>query len=375
MARHRIAFVDYFPPHYRRRLYEEIAARLDADFYFFSDERERWHNDRIAIAYEGEYRRVDLWRIRVAGEGLLPGITHALSSKRYDAVVKSLNGRLMLPLTYLTARARGVPFVLWTGMWHHPTTRFHKLSRPLTEAIYRRCDAIVAYGDHVKEFLCAVPGVDGDKVYVAGQAVDSEIFERAAGERLPGAEILFVGQFEERKGVELLIDAFGRLDAPQAQLRLIGSGPLEPEIRRAAAASSRIEMVGHVSQEDLPAQLARSRCLVLPSVTTALDREPWGLVINEAMHAGLPVIVSDAVGAAAGGLVRDGQNGYVVPERDIARLAEAIGHLALDRELADRLGAQAREDARAFDYRRMGDAFEAAVEHAISSRKPALAGR
>ena len=58
------------------------------------------------------------------------------------------------------------------------------------------------------------------------------------------------------------------------------------------------DVVGYLPQQRLPETLAGARCLVLPSVTTALDREPWGLVVNEAMHAGVPVIATDAVGAA-----------------------------------------------------------------------------
>ncbi len=61
--------------------------------------------------------------------------------------------------------------------------------------------------------------------------------------------------------------------------------------------------------------------LVLPSIPTRTFREPWGLVVNEAMNRGLAVIASDAVGAAAGGLVRDGRNGLVVPAGDPAALA------------------------------------------------------
>ena len=51
-----------------------------------------------------------------------------------------------------------------------------------------------------------------------------------------------------------------------------------------------MELVGYMPQEHLPDEFARARCLVLPSITTALDREPWGLVVNEAMHAGVPVV-------------------------------------------------------------------------------------
>jgi glycosyltransferase involved in cell wall biosynthesis len=107
----------------------------------------------------------------------------------------------------------------------------------------------------------------------------------------------------------------------------------------------------------------------LPSITTELDREPWGLVVNEAMHAGVPVVTTEAVGAAAGGLVRDERNGFIVPERDASSLALAIGRLIADPSLAARLGEQAREDVRRFSHHAMADAFEAAVEHAIGARR------
>ena len=81
--------------------------------------------------------------------------------------------------------------------------------------------------------------------------------------------------------------------------------------------------------------------LVVPSISTRTFREPWGLVVNEAMNRGLPVIASDAVGAAAGGLVRDGENGIIVPEADTGALARAISRLEADGALRERMGAAA----------------------------------
>jgi glycosyltransferase involved in cell wall biosynthesis len=297
-------------------------------------------------------------------------MVRALSPSRYDAVIKNLNGKLMLPLTYLTARARGVPFVLWTGMWYHPTTPFHRLSRPLVNAIYRGADSIVVYGEHVRRFVLESPGVEAAKIFEAGQAVDAERFEGVQPTRdgdVP--EILYVGQFEERKGLNYLLDAAASVSDVPLRVRLVGSGSQEAEIRARSALVGNVEVVGHVSQDDLPAELARSRCLVLPSITTALDREPWGLVINEAMHAGLPVITTDGVGAAAGGLVRDGANGFIVPERDTAALANAMRRLAADADLAEQLGEQARTDVGAFTHVRMAEAFVAAVDYAVSRRR------
>ena len=90
---HRIAFIDYFPIHYRRGLYEALARRMDVDFYFFSDERERWHNPAIAATTGGDYHRVDIRHYRIGNQAVAPGIVRCLWRRRYDAVVKSPNGR------------------------------------------------------------------------------------------------------------------------------------------------------------------------------------------------------------------------------------------------------------------------------------------
>ena len=164
---------------------------MEVDFYFFADERERYWNRKIPLVEAGEFRRVELRRYRIAGEAVMPGIVLELSPRRYDAVVKSLNGKLMLPAVYLASRARDVPFVLWTGMWHHPRTSFHRLTRPATEHVYRSAEAIVTYGEHVKRFVADTSGVDPSKVYVAGQAVEAERFTAVAAraQRLRGGPV------------------------------------------------------------------------------------------------------------------------------------------------------------------------------------------
>jgi glycosyltransferase involved in cell wall biosynthesis len=357
--------VDYFCPHYRRPLHEELARRMEMDFYFFSDERDKWWNSRLPLVQDGDFRRIALRRYRFAGEPFVPSLPLRLKPDRYDAVIKNLNGRLVLPSVYGAARLRRLPFVLWTGMWYHPQTTFHRLTRPVIEALYRDSPAIVVYGEHVKRVLLDVPGVAEEKVFVAGQAVEASRFTSVERSANGGKVILFVGQLEARKGIDDLLVGFDALAGIGAELRLVGSGSLEPHIRERIAGRSDVTLVGHVPQDGMPDELQRASCLVLPSVSTRTSKEPWGLVVNEAMHAGLPVVATDAVGAAVGGLVRDGQNGYVVPERNPDRLGEALRLLLSDPESAARMGRQARVDAAEFNYNRMADAFEGAVEYAV----------
>ena len=110
---------------------------------------------------------------------------------------------------------------------------------------------------------------------------------------------------------------------------------------------------------------AAADVLVVPSIRTRTFREPWGLVVNEAMNRRLAVIASDAVGAAAGGLVRDERNGLVVPAGDSEALARAIARLADDPALRARLGAAGASDVRAYTH----EAWAAGFSEALASRR------
>ena len=104
--------------------------------------------------------------------------------------------------------------------------------------------------------------------------------------------------------------------------------------------------------------------VVVPSIPTRTFREPWGLVANEAMNQGLPVIATDAVGAVAGGLVRHERNGLVVPAGDAGALAGALRRMHDDPGLRARLGAHGREDVRAHTAEAWAEGVGSALEAA-----------
>src|ERR1019366_7001776 len=106
--------------------------------------------------------------------------------------------------------------------------------------------------------------------------------------------------------------------------------------------------------------------LVVPSIASRRFIEPWGLVANEAMNQRVAIIATDAVGAAAGGLVRDGRNGLVVRAGDAGALAGALTALAGDRARCAALGAAGREDVAAYTYAAWADAFVRALEPAAA---------
>ena len=121
---------------------------------------------------------------------------------------------------------------------------------------------------------------------------------------------------------------------------------------------------GRLDRERLPVAYAAADAVVVPSIATRRFLEPWGLVCNEAMSQGRPVVATDAVGAAAGGLVRDGETGLVVPAADERALAAALERLLADPQLRSDLGRRARKAVGYYTYERAAAGFAAALEHA-----------
>ncbi len=283
------------------------------------------------------------------------------------AVIVALTGRVAVPSAWYGARQAQRPFILWASLWRHPLTLAHIASLPFMRRVYRQADAVLTYGHHVSRYVIRNRRSDRN-VLVAPQAVEAELFggrvtaedvaafRRDAGIPAEGPLMLFAGRLVHEKGVELLLRAWRRLDVPGATLALAGEGPLrgsdEPGIR----------FLGRVARERLPVAYTASSAVVVPSLATRTFLEPWGLVCNEAMHAGRPVIASSAVGAAAGGLVVHGATGLVTRAGDERELTGAIHQLLTDDALRATMGERARGIVAAFNYEAAAAAFYDALQ-------------
>lgn len=140
--------------------------------------------------------------------------------------------------------------------------------------------------------------------------------------RASSKEILYVGRLVKGKGVELLIEAAKPLLGadPSLRLRIVGGGVLEPELRKLAETASlrgQIVFSGVLPSHSVPKSLKDAELLVLPS-----EEDGWGMVINHALQAGTPVIVSDSCGGAE--LVSNGLNGYIFRTGDASQLTRCI---------------------------------------------------
>jgi glycosyltransferase involved in cell wall biosynthesis len=350
-----VALVTTFLSDYRLPLYRLLAQRYDLEVLCYGrGERYAppWFRDLDAQLAAADFpaRRLD-------------GVGEALGlGRRYEAVIAPFAGGSMLPAAYLGAKRFGKPFVLWASVWHQPRSLVHALSLPVTRHIYRHADAVVAYGEHVRRFVAAIRGHDDD-VFIAPQAVeqqfartvsDAEVREfRHRHDLGDGPLVLYVGRVVAEKGSEVLRAAASRVH-PEATVVLVGNTP-------PASPGALIRSLGPLPRAELPVAYAAASLTVVPSIPTPRFKEPWGLVCNEAMEQGRPVVATTAVGAVAGGLVRDGQNGLVVAPGDPEALAAAINRLLDDAALRDRLGAAARQAVAPYTYGAMADGIGRAL--------------
>jgi len=290
---------------------------------------------------------------------------HALAaSGRYRAVVAGTAGRAALPAAWLGARRARVPFVLWSALWAEMTTPAHVLARPLMAAIYRDAAAVVAYGPHVAAFARAH---GARRVEIAPQAVDNAFWSAPAGapERPAPFTVLFVGRPAREKGVPELVAAWraAALDPAEAALVLAGDG------HEARSGGPGLQVAGALSPENLRNFYAGASVLAIPSIPSRRFVEPWGLVANEAMNQHCAVIATDAVGAAAGGLVRQEATGLVVPAADSAALGAAIRRLHDDPPLRVRLAEEGARAVTAYTYEAWASGFAAALAGTTAARE------
>ncbi len=178
--------------------------------------------------------------------------------------------------------------------------------------------------------------------------------------------ILYLGRLEIGKGLTYLVDAFATLARDDSVLVFAGTGSERESLEKLVqekGISKRVRFSGYVQSEDTIQYYSLAWVYVLPSVTTDTFKEPWGLVVNEAFNQGVPVIATDAVGAAAGGLVEDGINGYVIPERDSNALASRLDCLLSDPDLRFQLGANAKQKISFWNNEKMIEGFRQAIKY------------
>lgn len=376
----RVLLLHNFLSPLRVPLFEALAGRFDLDVWILGD-------IRAVRDWPAEAPHANV-RLRV-----LPHLSIPLGS-RYNVIL--LNYTLALDIARLKpdiivccgwdtpaafyaawhAARTHKPFILWSGSTAAEPTLVRALTRPLVQWLVRRAASWVAYGSRAKDYLVSL-GACGDRTFLAYNTVELDAIAaaqastdttsmRAQANIRTEFVALYCGNLLDLKGVGDLIEAFARV-APlhDVTLLLVGSGKQEANYRarvRALGIADCVVFAGFVARDDVPRYYAMSDVLILPSRS-----EVWGLVINEALACGVPVIATDACGAAPD-LIQHGVNGFVVPSRNVDALAEAIARFFAQPERHEAMRSAARDSVVPFTIDRAADAFVDAVRCALDAR-------
>jgi hypothetical protein len=336
----RIAVVINAVTPYMRPLWSRLAERSDVELLLVTEtpmERDRrW---QVESDLPVEHVQLDSWTLDLAWMSVGSGFKTRFDSYVYlpkkplgplrrfspHVVVAAGGGVWSSPanIAALAARhSRGWAIVPW---WNTFTRERRSLPRRVAEPwvryFFRSGDAWLAGGSrHARDVVRL--GADPNRTVIAPLTAlgPTPPLERTGFVEPGEPRYLFVGRFIERKGIDVLLAAFRRID--RGELWLAGDGPLRSHVEAEAKGDPRIRILGYANEESLPDLYRQADVLVVPSYF-----EPWGLVVHEGLAYGLPVIATDQV-AAADDLVESGVNGYVVSAGSHEELAAAMRSVA-----------------------------------------------
>ncbi len=238
--------------------------------------------------------------------------------------------------------------------------------RALARRVYSRAQAATVISAPLRARVEAL-GMRAEQVTVAPMPTA----ERPALPRRPvRGRLLFLGRLTQRKGTHVAIAAMQQLVAsdPALHLRVVGDGPeraaLEVQVREAGL-GARVQFVGALAPEQVAEEYAEAELFVMPAITDWKgEQEGFGLVLVEAIRAGVPVIASASGGIAD--VIKAGETGVLVPEGDATALAAAVTALRADPAKSESMAANARRDVDArFSASAIAAAYEAAYQQAV----------
>lgn len=307
-----------------------------------------------------------------------PGLWKLIRDGKFDAVFISGYFYASAWIAIAAAKWSGVPILFTTEAHNLRSWATQSKWRLCFKKVYMRCilslgKVLLTMSSGSFQQLLAL-GFPESRIVLSPYSVDNDWWAREAAEvdrdavraawRIPsdGTVALFCAKLQPWKGPSDLLEAFARAGVPNSYLVFAGDGALKSGLEKRAAElkiADRVRFLGFQNQSQLPSVYRASDLLVLPSYY-----EPFGLVVNEAMICGLPVAVSDRVGARFD-LVREGENGFAFPAGGVEELAGILRRILPDAEQRARMGEAARQRMLTWSPREYVDGLVKGVELAV----------
>ena len=336
----RLALLTEIPAPFRLPLFGALAAKVELRVFFLAANDPR----RNYPPYEADFPSEVLPGKDVEAGGrwlvLNVGVVGRLRRFRPDLVLVGGWNQPAFWQALLYARLARVPLVVWV----ESTARDERTGRGPAErakrAVVRAAAAFVVPGRAAAEY---VRSLGAEQVVVAPNAIDLGVFRPRTESRtelraklgLDGVTFLCVSRLSPEKGVDVLVRAF---DGVPGELAVVGDGPDRERV--AALAGPSVRLLGRIERDELVDWYAAADAFVMPSRS-----ETWGMAMQEAAAAGLPLVASEAPGAGYD-LIDEGVNGFRVPVEDVEALRAALTRVATDSAFRERARPRTLELAR-----------------------------
>lgn len=275
------------------------------------------------------------------------------------------------------ARANKKKVILWSSSNEDDHKRiFYK--EFIKRFFIKRCDAYNVYGSKSRDYLLKL-GAKEDKVFIVGNNTDNAFYYNEAmkwkEERavlckqygIPANNFLYIGRFSKEKNFFCLLEVFKQLVEENNKwgLILVGSGPQKEEIVNYIQRHKikNVFMMGFKQKDEVPKFLAVSDVLILPSIS-----EPWGLVVNEAMAAGLPVLVSRKCGCYPD-LIKEGINGFSFDPYDEFALSDLMHNIVQGKVDLEYMGKKSLEIIKDFTPERAAEIISNTIESVLQKER------
>lgn len=338
----RVAFLSVVPSPYQRDLFRALSRRPEIALSVFYMEAAAPDSPWPEKALEPYEQILPGFWLGIGGARL--HVNRGLPDpKAFDIVV--MNSLVSFTAQWLMRfRLGGTPWYFWGEKQRAPAPGFRQAVRDFLAAPLHHAAGIAGIGSHAEaDYRARFPGVAHYSIpYYCDLRpfLDAPRPARNADETV----FLFCGQMIERKGVDLLVAAFEKIvsGGANAKLLLVGREADLPRFLSAAnpETRARITYAGFQSPEELPRYFAQADVFVLPS-----RYEGWGVVVNQALGAGLPIVCSDAVGAGHD-LVEEGTNGLIFENGNVRELAEKMQRFVTDRGFSAKLSEASKHKSK-----------------------------
>ena len=252
-------------------------------------------------------------------------------------------------LGVLLKKVRGKPLVVTIHGSDMSLLTKNPLTAPIVRFVLHNADRVITVSDYLKNEVTKL-GVNSEKLSVIYGGTGS-LSTKKENFDFNGPIITFIGSLVRQKGVDVLLEAFN--DVLGAKLVIIGDGNDGSALKKLAKGLDGVYFLGY--REDLASVFEKTSVLVLPSRS-----EGFGLVLLEAMKAGVPVVATNVGGIRE--IVEDGHNGILVEPENPKQLADAITKVLEDEKLRENLIKNAKDTTKKFSWRSMSSEIDKIYE-------------